>query len=295
MVVEDEASLPAARAKCAWLAEQGVPFEWLDSAGLHECEPGLAPGLEHAAWFPMDAQIEPRVATAALVAAARARGTVVLLHEAVTSIEVRDGGRSAVVTTSVRAIETPHLVVAAGVWTAGLLKGIADLPVAARKGQIAVVTAPIRVRHKMMEAGYAGTVASGDAGLQVAAVVESTRSGSILLGSSRQITHPDDRAVDVAVLNRIIARAIEFFPGLAAARLFRSYAGLRPMSPDHVPIVGPLPGHPAVMVATGHEGGGVMGAAATGELIARRIAGEPMPVPDDVYLPDRLGAGVSRP
>ncbi len=290
MLAQDEATLAAAQARCAWLAEQGVPHEWLDGAALHEVEPDLAPSIEHGALFPMDSQIEPRIATAALVAGARARGTAVLLHEPVTSIELRDDGRRAVVTTAEHVVETPHLVVAAGVWTPRLLAGIVDLPVSARKGQIAVVTAPIHVRHKVMEAGYAGTVASSAGGLQIAAVVESTRSGSILLGSSRLLTDPDDRTVDVDVLGRIVARALEFFPGLASGRLFRSYAGLRPMSPDHAPLVGPLPGRPAVLLATGHEGGGVMMAAATGELIARRVTGEPIPVPDAALLPDRLVA-----
>lgn len=288
MIAQDEATLIAAQSRCAWLSEQGVAHEWLDAAALHEAEPDLAPAIEHGALFPGDSQIEPRIATAALVAGARAHGAAVLLHEPVTSIELRDDGRRAVVATDKHLIETPHLVVAAGVWSRRLLAGIVDLPVAARKGQIAVVAAPIRVRHKVMEAGYAGTVASGDGGLQIAAVVESTRSGSILLGSSRLVTDPDDRAVDVDVLGRIVARALDFFPGLSAGRLFRSYAGLRPMSPDHVPLVGPLPGRPAVFVATGHEGGGVMMAAATGELIARRVTGEEIPVPDEALLPGRL-------
>jgi glycine/D-amino acid oxidase-like deaminating enzyme len=109
-----------------------------------------------------------------------------------------------------------------------------------------------------------------------------------LLGSSRLGTHPNDRDVDLAVLSLIAARAIRFFPGLANARLIRSYAGLRPMSPDHTPIVGPLPGLAPLLVATGHEGGGVMMAAATGDLIARRITGEKGPFSDEPYLPGRF-------
>lgn len=288
MLAQDEPTLAAARARCAWLAEHDVPHEWLDAAALHEVEPDLTPAIEHGALFPEDSQIEPRIATAALVAGARGQGATVLLHEPVLSIELRDNGRRAVVTTTGRGVETPHLVVAAGVWTPRLLAGVVDLPVSARKGQIAVVTAAIQVRHKVMEAGYAGTVASGEGGLLIAAVVESTRSGSILLGSSRLVTDPDDRTVDVDVLGRIVARALEFFPGLASGRLLRSYAGLRPMSPDHAPLVGPVPGRPSVMLATGHEGGGVMMAAATGELIARQVTGEEIPVPYAALLPDRL-------
>lgn len=295
MLAHDEDALGAAREKCTWLAEHNVAFEWLDRAALHEAEPVLAPDLQSGVYFPLDAQIEPRIATAALVAAAQRRGAAVHLHELVVSIAPASDGHTATVTTSRHEIEATHVIVAAGVWTPRLLAGIAEIPVTARKGQIAVVTAEIDVRHKAMEAGYVRTVSSDESGLQVATVVESTRSGSILLGSSRLGTHPDDRDVDVAVLNQIVTRAIRFIPGLAKARLLRSYAGLRPMSSDHTPIIGPLPGQASILVATGHEGGGVMMAAATGELIARRIAGETAPVSDEPYLPARFTPATNGP
>lgn len=286
MLAHDEDAAEAAREKCAWLAEQQVVLEWLDGAALHEAEPSLARDVPTAAYFPLDAQIEPRIATAALVAGAQRRGAVVHLHEPV--ISLAEDGAGVRVATDRHAISAPQAVVAAGVWSPQVLGDLADLTVTARKGQIAVVAGEIEVRHKSMEAGYVRTVSSEESGLQVATVVESTKSGSILLGSSRLGTTPDDRSVDLAVLGQIVARAVRFFPGLASMRLIRSYTGLRPMSPDHTPVVGPLPEHPAILVATGHEGGGVMMAAATGELIARQIAGEPVPVSSDPYLPSRF-------
>jgi D-hydroxyproline dehydrogenase subunit beta len=288
MLAQDEDAAEAARERCAWLTEQRVVLEWLDETALHEAEPALARDVPAAAYFPLDAQIEPRIATAALVASAQRRGAVVHLHEPVVSLAADGAGTC--VATDRHAIAAPHAVVAAGVWSPHVLGDLARLPITARKGQIAVVAGEIDIRHKSMEAGYVRTVSNDETGLQVATVVESTKSGSILLGSSRLGTTPDDRGVDVAVLGQIVARAVRFFPGLASMRLIRSYAGLRPMSPDHTPVVGPLPEHPAVLVATGHEGGGVMMAAATGELIARRITSEPLPVSGDPYLPSRFTA-----
>ena len=289
MLAQDDEAAAAARAKCAWLADRGVASEWLDGPGLHETEPDLAPGLEQAAWFPFDAQIEPRLATAGLVVGARRHGAVVHLHEPVIALTVAPDGGRATVTTTQRSIEAHWVVVAAGVWTNRVLGGLADLRVTARKGQIAVMSCPgIRVRHKVMEAAYVHTVASDESALQIATVVESTHSGTILLGSSRLSTDPDDGSTDVDVLNRIVARAITFFPGLARSSMIRSYAGLRPMAADHTPIVGPLPSMASVVLATGHEGGGVMMAAATGELVARHLLGEEAPVSIEPYLPTRL-------
>jgi len=295
MIARDEEDAECARDKCAWLTEEGIRFEWLDEVGLREAEPALRPDAAAAAYFPADAQIEPRLATAALVRAGRLRGMVIHNHEPVFSLAASEsssaeGGMT--VGTLRHLIATPWVVVAAGVGTPGVLELLGvDLPVTARKGQIAVVAgAPIEVRHIVSEAGYMRTVASDDTQLQIATVVGSTRAGTILLGSSRLMTDPDDRDVDLDVLNRIVSRAVGFFPGLALGRVVRSYAGLRPMSPDHRPIVGPIPAAPRVILATGHEGGGVMMAAATGDLVARLIVGGKAPGDLDPFLPGRFFA-----
>jgi glycine/D-amino acid oxidase-like deaminating enzyme len=66
------------------------------------------------------------------------------------------------------------------------------------------------------------------------------------------------------------------------------YAGLRPLSPDHLPMVGPLAGAANVCVATGHEGAGVGLAPATGELVAAWYTGAAPAVPLQWFSPDRF-------
>ena len=288
MIVRDEGDVAAAQVKCAWLAAEGVPLEWLDQAGVHAAEPDLAPDIALAVHFPADAQIEPRLATAALVSAARGLGARIHNHEAVLSIESSEA--ATMVQTVRHRITASWVVVAAGVWTPDVLRMLGvDLQVSARKGQIAIVAgAPIKVHQKVMEASYMTTVANDETELQVAAVVEATRAGSILMGSSRLLTHPNDRRVDLEVVNRIVAKGVSLFPGLASGKVVRSYAGVRPLSPDHSPIIGPLPMAPRVVLATGHEGGGVMMGAATGDLVACLIAGRAAPVPFEPYLPSRF-------
>ena len=96
---------------------------------------------------------------------------------------------------------------------------------------------PIRFRRKLGEAGYVAAVEADAARAQIAMVVESTPSGTALLGSSRQ--HVGfDRGVDLGVAGAIARRAARFFPVLHGARALRVYAGLRPLTPDHVPIIG---------------------------------------------------------
>jgi D-hydroxyproline dehydrogenase subunit beta len=108
-----------------------------------------------------------------------------------------------------------------------------------------------------------------------------------LLGSSRE--HGGfDRDVDLDVAAAIARRAARFFPILREAQVLRTYAGLRPLSPDHVPIVGPLGDAENVCVATGHEGAGIGLAPATAELVAAWHTGQEPPLPADWFSPDRF-------
>jgi glycine/D-amino acid oxidase-like deaminating enzyme len=71
------------------------------------------------------------------------------------------------------------------------------------------------------------------------------------------------------VAQAIAARAVRYLPPLAARTAIRAYAGLRPWSPDHLPLIGPVDGVSGLYLATGHEGAGIGLAPVTGEVIAR--------------------------
>jgi glycine/D-amino acid oxidase-like deaminating enzyme len=175
------------------------------------------------------------------------------------------------------------------VWTPAVLETAGlSVPVTPRKGQVVVLErSPVRFRRKLSEAGYVAAVEADEAELQVAMVVESTPSGTALLGSSRQ--HVGfDREVELPVAAAIARRAARFFPVLREARALRVYAGLRPLTPDHVPIVGPFAAAPNICVATGHEGAGIGLAPATAELVAAWYTGAPPPLPLAWFSPDRF-------
>ena len=75
---------------------------------------------------------------------------------------------------------------------------------------------------------------------------------------------------------------------LRDARALRVYAGLRPLTPDHVPIIGPFAEAPNICVATGHEGAGIGLAPATGELVSNWYTGAPSAIPIAWFSPDRF-------
>jgi glycine/D-amino acid oxidase-like deaminating enzyme len=289
VVAETEEEMIAARERAAILERHGVASQVLDAAGLRTQEPHAAPDLPGGVLFPADAQLEPRLATLALVQAAQREGARLLTGTGVRGIE-RDGtGRATAVDTESGRIATGAVVVAAGVWTPAVLATARlHVPVTPRKGHIVVLQrSSVRFRRKLSEFGYVSAVEADDAGLQVAMVVESTRSGTTLLGSSRE--HREfDRDAEVHVAAAIARRAARFFPVLRNMQVLRIYAGLRPLTPDHLPIVGPLAEADNICVATGHEGAGIGLAPATAELVTAWYTQDTPAVPLAWFSPNRF-------
>jgi glycine/D-amino acid oxidase-like deaminating enzyme len=289
VVAETEAELLACAERNRVLAGLGVEGEVLDADALRREEPYAAHDLPGGVLYPGDAQLEPRLATAALVHGAVRLGAQLVTDVSVKSILRGADGRATGVETRAGRVGADMVVVAAGVWTPALLETAGlSVPVTPRKGQIVVLErSPVVFRRKLSEAGYVAAVEADDAALQIAMVVESTPSGTALLGSSRQ--HMGfDREVELGVAGAIARRAARFFPVLNDARALRVYAGLRPLTPDHVPIIGPFAEAPNICVATGHEGAGIGLAPASGELVAAWHTGAPSSVPIGWFSPDRF-------
>jgi glycine/D-amino acid oxidase-like deaminating enzyme len=72
-------------------------------------------------------------------------------------------------------------------------------------------------------------------------------------------------------MHQILARADRVVPGLGDLPLLRTWAGLRPGTPDHLPYIGPVPGWAGLHVAAGHGRKGIILAPITGELMARFV------------------------
>ena len=293
VVAETDEELDALGARVRALDEAGVSGAMLDRAQLLEEEPALAPDLPGGGLFPDDAQVEPRLATLALAGAAQREGAVLRLGTPVREILLGAGGRATAVLTGEGPLPAGAVVVACGVWSRRLVRGLGiELPITPRKGHILVTErGGYRFRRKLSEASYLTAVESDSESLRVAMVVESTAAGTVLIGSSRQ--HSDfDRDVDPDVAALVARRAIRFFPGLARVRAIRVYAGLRPLSADHLPLIGSLPGHDNLYVAAGHEGAGISLAPATAELVTSLVRGEATPEAASGFAPERFGAAL---
>lgn len=280
----------AARQRAAGVRAIPVPAD-----GLADHEPHLAPGLAGGMFYPDDAQVQPMLATAHLLRTARRHGARVRTQTTVTGLLTK--GRSAAagprevagVRTDGGDIPAGAVVNAAGTW-AGEVAALAGvrLPIQPRRGFVLVTEPlPVLIRHKVYAADYVANVASDSSGLESSAVVEGTRSGTVLIGASRERVG-FDRTVSVPVLRRLARQAVALFPVLAEVAAIRTYCGFRPYSPDHLPVIGADPRAPGLLHAGGHEGGGICLSAATGHLIAQLLAGARPDVDLAPFRPDRF-------
>jgi D-hydroxyproline dehydrogenase subunit beta len=257
-----------------------------DELAVHE--PHLTPDLAGGMLYPQDAQVQPMLAAARMLQAARRLGAQVRTGEAVTGL-LRGDERIVGVRTATGDVPAGAVVNAAGTWSGEIaaMAG-AELPILPRRGVI-LVTQPLPplIRHKVYAAEYVADVASDDAGLESSAVVEGTRAGTVLIGASRERVG-FHREMPLPVVRRLAAQAVRLFPVLADVSLLRTYAGFRPYCPDHLPVVGADPRIPGLLHACGHEGAGVGLATGTGHLLAQILAGDEPDLDLRPFRPERF-------
>lgn len=290
VVAEDERILARLDELAHRQASAGVQVEPVTTEGIASLEPNLRRGLAGGMYYPQDLQVQPMAAAAGLLRRAASRGAQLLLGHRVEAIQTVAGQVTGVVTDH-EVLATPVIVNAAGPW-AGRLAELAglDLPVLPRRGFI-LVTEPLPrvIRHKVYTADYVANVSSPGSDLETSTVIEGTKSGTVLIGSSRERVGFDD-SFSVRAAARIAAKAVALVPRLAGVRILRAYHGFRPYCPDHLPIIGADQRLAGLFHATGHEGAGIGLAAATGSLLAQVITGKPPELDLSPFRVDRFAA-----
>lgn len=284
LAIENEAEMEEAKKFCSQLDAEGLPVRILDKYEVHEDEPYLAPDIVGGMETDCDGSLNPMALAYGLVHGAKKLGAKVLTHHAVTDIGLDAEGCIESVVTEKEEIFTKRVVNAAGVWAPelGKLVGL-DIPIRPRQGQLLVAerTFPV-ARRKVMEFGYmmakfessdyTRNVTPEMEKYGVALVFEPTEAQNFLIGSSRRFVGMDT-SCHSDVLRAMAQRAMRFFPVIKDIQVIRSYAGLRPFSPDHRPIISETE-VPGFYVAAGHEGDGIGLSLITGKLISQMICDE---------------------
>ena len=242
----------------------GVESALLTGGALSECV-RLVPeldltGIEVALYTPRDGNIDAHSIMMAYAAAARRRGAAIV--EGVRAVGLRmAGGRVTGVETTAGPIATPIAVNAAGfggrevaAW-AGL-----RLPIANLKRHI-FVTGPVPAYNRLIPFTY-----------EVDAAWYMRREGpGLIVGMGASPSDEEDPQVDWGFLEAVIEQSIRRAPALADAGVKGGWAGLRSVTPDDLPILGPVPHLAGYYNDCGWGGHGVMHAPAAGEALAETI------------------------
>jgi glycine/D-amino acid oxidase-like deaminating enzyme len=269
-------------------SEHGVVTQKLDHTSLHELEPYLHPEFHSGVLYPQDAQCQPMLAAAHVIRTVIKRGGAFISQARVTRIIVENGSVAGIETTQ-GIFRAPIIVNATGTWAGELAKMAgSDVPIAPRKGFI-LVTEPTGkyVFHKVYDSDYVTNVASSDADLQTSTVVEGTRSGTILIGASRERIGFDG-SMNYEILRRLAAQATSLFPVLRDVQLLRAYRGFRPYAPDHLPVIGEDARVRGLWHSAGHEGAGIGLAPGSAALITDAILGRQSFMDGSPFSPHRF-------
>ena len=281
-IAETEEDLCVAKEDCRLIRAHGYRCELLDSQEVIDLEPNLAQDVAGGVFYADGGRINPHLVVLGLVEAARRRGAAIQTFTEVKGIELsNDGGSVQAVATTAGRIPVAAVVNAAGAWSGsiGRMVGL-EVPIVPRKGYVLVTEPVSRLIHctTVSEMGYTRAALSGDEELLVALEVEQPRSGNLLIGMSREFVG-FDCAVSPQVISAMVARHLRFFPSNTGVHLIRAYAGLRPYSPDNLPIISEAGTIEGFYVATGHEGEGQGMAPITGKLVAQMITGQKPDLP----------------
>ncbi|MEZ5209688.1 FAD-binding oxidoreductase [Gordonia sp. (in: high G+C Gram-positive bacteria)] len=265
----------------------GVVVDDVPLTEVPTLEPHLTRDIAGAAYYPQDCQVQPVLLAAHLLRMAREGGATVLTDTPVTGL-VRSGDAVTGVVTGRGTIAAPIVVNCAGAWAGEVaaLAGI-SMPVFPRRGFV-LVTEPLppTVFHKVYAGEYVASTQSSDAGLQTSTVIESTRGGTVLIGSSRERVG-FDRAPSLPAIREIAAKALRLYPALREVSVMRSYLGFRPYCLDHLPVIGDDPRAPGLWHAAGHEGAGIGLSVGTAKLLVQAMTGAPTDLDLTPFAADR--------
>jgi glycine oxidase len=252
----------------------GLACDPLRVEEARELEPALGEDLQAAAIRPDEACVDNRALTAAVLEAAGRSGAEIHAGCGVEAIW-REGNRCAGLVTQGGKISAGHTVIAAGCFSAAIEGAAPYAPVRPAKGQIIALRSNAVKIERVLWSERIYLVPRND--------------GRIIAGATLEYAG-FDKTLTAGGIHQVIDAAIEIVPALRHAEIVETWAGLRPDSPDHLPILGPadLGG---LLFATGHFRSGVLLAPVTAKLLREWVAGERISVDCDRFSPLRFLEG----
>ncbi len=220
----------------------------------HKLEPALNPSAGAALYLPKEETVEPRLLMDAVLAASRNRGVEIRAGACVASLAQQEGRCTGVVAAG-QSIAAKHVIIAAGCFS-GEIAGesslsFASIPTRPVRGQMLALRRPGLLLQRVLRSERGYLVPRSD--------------GRIVAGSTLEEAG-FEKKVTAAGVRHIIESSIELCPDLAEAEILETWSGLRPGTPDDLPILG-FAGTENLILATGHYRNGILLAPITAKLV----------------------------
>lgn len=251
-----EADAVKLEATVAWQTSFGLRAELLTGEQARKKEPQLSSRVIAAAHFPDDHQVDNRLLVRALSMAA-AKAGVRFRTGYVRSVAV-ENDRAVGVDVDGEVLRADCVVVAAGSWS-GLVpnSGLDPKKVRPAKGQMVALQTRLPLFSSVLFSPEGYLVPRTD--------------GRVIAGSTLEFKG-FEKSVTAEGLSRILTMALSLVPALADAPVEETWAGLRPYTDDHSPLLGPAP-LPGLFLATGHFRNGILLAPITAKVITDSVLG----------------------
>ena len=247
--------------------------QWVDHELLRGLEKDVTEHNFGAVYFPYEGQLNPAFLSKSLNKALVLQGCEIREGVHVLSLIEKQGNIVGVHTTS-GDYYADVTIVAAGAWSTSLVSPFGlELTVIPEKGQMANLYTPQTTIKRIIQ---------GPDG-----IIVPRQNGTITIGATHENAGYDKHPT-VSGQTEIYHHNSKLVPGLSQARIRKTWAGLRPRTPDGLPYIGKIPGVDCLFAATGHYGVGILLAPLTGKLIGEEIQSKGHSIDIIPYKPDRL-------
>ncbi|AGH95261.1 NAD(P)/FAD-dependent oxidoreductase [Pseudobdellovibrio exovorus] len=274
MVAQSHDGLKYARQEMELVSRNGIPGKLMMEDETRAFEPSLTKRIKGSVFFSQEAHAEPLQVTQTLAHEAQKLGAVILPKTEVIDFQLSPKGIASARTT--RGIfEADQFVLATGAWSHHLGQTLKlKIPVLGGKGY-AIITDPLEVnpQRPMM--------------LVEKKVAVTPRNGTLRLAGTLELVNQDETFTTRRV-EAIVRGAREFMNVPETIRYHEIWRGLRPCTPDGVPVIGRTARYPNLLLATGHQMLGLQSATGTGKLIADLALGKTPDIDPKPFRADRF-------
>ncbi len=257
--------------------QQKVPVKRLRKDELSSFHPKFHSPVEDAYYLPTQAQVRNPRYVKALKAACEQLGVQFYEHELIREITFHNGQVTDVITEN-EVYNAGRVVIATGAWTSQFADWFdVSIPVEPVRGQIVLVKLP-EVFPSIIERGKCYLVPRAD--------------GHVLIGATEELVG-FNRDCEAQTVKRLLAFGAELIPEIGDVQVEKTWCGFRPATPDHLPVMGFVPGYENLLVSSGHYRAGLSLSPASGLVMAQLICGDTTEMSLQDFDPERFHLEIS--